>query len=86
MKCSPPSTDPRKHPAKTFIGRVEKGFDWLGYRLAPDGLRLAARAVDNFVARITRLYERTSVWPDRAARRGQYVRRWLRWATAGLGH
>ena len=32
-----------KHPDKTFVGRVEKGFDWLDYHLHPDGLRLAAR-------------------------------------------
>ncbi len=24
-----------KHPDKTFIGRVEKGFDWLGYHISP---------------------------------------------------
>ena len=75
--------DLRRHPAKTFMGRVEKGFDWLGCRLAPDGLRLTARTVDNFVACLARLYEHASGRPDRAARRGEYVRRW---ATAGLGH
>ena len=75
-----------QHPTKTFIGGVEKGFDWLGYRLSPDSLPLAARTVDNFVARMTRLYEHTSGRPDCAARRREYVRRWLRWATAGLGH
>ena len=70
--------DLRKHPAKTFIGRVEKGFDWLGYRLAPGGLRLAVRTVNNFVARMARLYEHTSGLSDRAAWRGEYVRRYLR--------
>ena len=74
----------RKHLAKTFIGRVEKGFDWLVYRLARgDGLHLAARTVGNSVARKTWLYEHTSGRPDRAARRGEYLRRWLHWATAG---
>jgi hypothetical protein len=26
-----------KHPDKTFIGRVERGFDFLGYRFGRDG-------------------------------------------------
>jgi hypothetical protein len=27
-----------KHPDKTFIGRIEKGFDFLGYHFSPEGL------------------------------------------------
>ncbi len=30
-----------KHPDKTFIGRIEKGFDFLGYHFSPDGLCVA---------------------------------------------
>ncbi len=30
------------HPDKTFIGRVEKGFDFLGYHFGPDGLSVPA--------------------------------------------
>ena len=30
-----------KHPAKTFIGRIEKGFDSLGYHFSPQGVTLA---------------------------------------------
>ncbi len=26
------------HLAKTFVGRVERGLTWLGYRVAPEGL------------------------------------------------
>ena len=38
-----------KHPDKTFIGRIEKGFDWLGYHLSSAGVRLAAKTIHNFV-------------------------------------
>ena len=31
----------KKHPAKTFIGRIEKGFDFLGYHFSPQGVTLA---------------------------------------------
>ncbi len=30
-----------KHPDKTFIGRIEKGFDFLGYHFSPEGLSMA---------------------------------------------
>ena len=71
-----------KHPDKTFIGRIEKGFDWLGYHLSPAGLRLATTTIHTFAARLTRLYEQESGTPDGVARLGQYVRRWVGWATA----
>ncbi len=32
-----------KHPDKTFIGRIERGFDFLGYHFGPEGLTSAAR-------------------------------------------
>ena len=73
-----------KHPAKTFIGRIAKGFDWLGYHLSPSGLRLAATTLHHFVTRLTRLYEQEAGRPDRAARLGQYVRRWRGWAAGGI--
>ena len=39
-----PIADPRanldKDPDKTFIGRIERGFDFLGYHVTPEGLRV----------------------------------------------
>jgi len=46
-----------KHPDKTFIGRIEKGFDFQGYHFRPEGLSIAQKTVENFVARAIRLYE-----------------------------
>ena len=46
-----------KHPDKTFIGRVERGFDFLGYHFSPAGLAVAEETVARFVARAIRLYE-----------------------------
>ncbi len=74
-----------KHPDKTCIGRIDKGFDWLGYHISPAGLRLAVPTLHNFATRLTRLYEQEAGRPDGAARLGQYVRRWVGWATGGLG-
>ena len=37
---------------KTFIGKIELGFDFLGYHFSPDGLRLAEKTVHNFAERL----------------------------------
>ncbi len=34
-----------KHPDKTFIGRIERGFDFLGYHFGPDGLSVAKKTI-----------------------------------------
>ena len=73
-----------KHPDKTFIGRIEKGFDLLGYHFSRQPLRLAAQTVRRFVARFHRLYEQQQTAPAGAACLGDYVTRWLRWTRAGL--
>jgi hypothetical protein len=72
------------HPDKTFIGRIERGFDFLGYHYSRKPLQLAASTVRHFVARLHRLYEQQKTAPEGAAVLGEYVTRWLRWTRAGL--
>ena len=70
---------------RTFIGRIERGFDFLGYHFGTDGLSVAKKTVENFVARAIRLYEQEPGEALASARLGRYVRRWVRWTGAGLG-
>lgn len=57
------------------------GFDFLGYRFDADGLiGVAKQAIENFVERASRLYER-GVSIERI---GEYVRRWLIWVRSGV--
>ena len=72
------------HPDKTFIGRVERGFDFLGYHITPHGLSVAEETLRRFVARVTRLYEQERSRPDGSAPLGLYVRRWTQWMGAGV--
>jgi RNA-directed DNA polymerase len=74
-----------KHPDKTFIGRIDKGFDFLGYHFDRARLTVAKATVERFVERATRLYEQGPGEPAGSARLGMYVRRWVRWLRAGLG-
>ncbi len=73
-----------KHPDKTFVGRTERGFDFLGYHFGPEGFTVAAKTIERFVARAIRLYEQEPGEACASARLGLYVRRWDRWAGAGL--
>ena len=74
----------RTHPDKTFIGRIERGFDFLGYHYSRKPLQLAASTVRHFVARLHLLYEQQKTAPEGAVVLGEYVTRWLRWTRAGL--
>lgn len=78
-----------KHPDKTFIGRITRGFDWLGYRIGQQGIQgPSKRALANFNEKRLRLYEqaRDSKVATKAIeyRVKIYVARWCQWLTAGI--
>ncbi|EAQ9101575.1 hypothetical protein DVZ67_24150 [Salmonella enterica subsp. enterica serovar Saintpaul] len=76
-----------QHPDKTFIGRVEKGFDWMGFWFTEKGgTSVAPRALENFRDRLRRLYERVRQMPAdvRHRRMAGYVRSWTTWVPASL--
>jgi RNA-directed DNA polymerase len=68
-----------KHPDKTSMGPIEKGFDFLGYHFSPEGLTLARKTIDNFVEKALRLYEQEP--PHlRMKRLGEYCHKWVGWS------
>jgi RNA-directed DNA polymerase len=69
-----------QHPDKTFIGRINRGFDFLGYAFTPAGLEVAPPAIERCVERVSRLYERGVD----LVHIGAYIRRWVQWARGGL--
>jgi len=73
-----------KHPAKTFIGRIERGFDFLGYHFSPAGLAVAKQTIVNFIEKASRLYEQERRAVSAASALEMYVRRWLRWTKSGI--
>jgi RNA-directed DNA polymerase len=77
-----------QYPDKTLIGRIEKGFDFLGYHFSRTGLRLAAKTIANAAEKLHRptlLIEREQkqTAPEGAAALDDYFTRWERWTTAG---
>jgi hypothetical protein len=71
-----------KHPDKTAMGRVTRGFDFLGYHLTPTGLSLAAQTLAHCAGKALRLYEQEPP-PLRVRRLGEYLSRWHGWALSG---
>jgi RNA-directed DNA polymerase len=73
-----------QHPDKTFIGRIERGFTFLGYWITKQGVTgVAPSAWEAFRGRVARLMSRMR--REEILRRiGQYVRRWKRWLLSGV--
>ncbi|QLK63802.1 transposase (plasmid) [Enterobacteriaceae bacterium Kacie_13] len=45
------------HPDKTQMGKLVKGFDWLGLWFSPEGITRSPRSIKNHLERCRRLYE-----------------------------
>ncbi|NEQ08667.1 MAG: hypothetical protein F6K37_22770 [Moorea sp. SIO4E2] len=69
-----------KHPDKTFIGRIARGFDFLGYWFSPAGLGIARKTVERMVENVARLYEHCAP----SERIEAYFLRWWRWVKGGI--
>ncbi len=72
-----------KHPDKTFIGRIERGFEFLGYHFSPAGVTVAAKTIAHFIEKASQLYEQKRSAVLTATALEMYVRRWVRWTTSG---
>lgn len=74
-----------QHPDKTFIGRVVRGFTFLGYQIGAVGIiGVAPSCWKGFEERVLRLYEQNAP-PDVIRQRiGDYARRWMRWVVSGV--
>jgi hypothetical protein len=70
----------KKHPEKTFIGRIEKGFEFLGYLFKPESLQVSVTTVKRAITKATQLYEQG----ESKQRIEKYWERWQRWASSGL--
>jgi hypothetical protein len=72
---------------KTFIGRIARGFDFLGCYVSRAALALAPKTLEKHATRWHRLYEqqKRKTARDGAALLDTYVLRWQRWCRAGSG-
>lgn len=73
-----------KHPDKTFIGRIEQGFNFLGYHFCPDELSVAEKTIEKFLVRAVQLYEQEQEEPCGSPLLGLNVRRWVSCLYSGI--
>ena len=67
--------------AKTYIGKISKGFDFLGYRFDSRGIiGLARKTVRNFINKTAKLYEQGAT----LERIGCYINQWYTWCRSGI--
>jgi RNA-directed DNA polymerase len=64
-------------PDKTFIGRISKGFDFLGYQFGKEKLTVSKRTIHNHFRRLTQLYEQKKHQPNWKMLLDDYRRRWV---------
>ena len=63
------------HSSKRLIGKLSKGFDFLGYRVVPGRpLRSSAENNHRFAEKFRRLYEQEAGW----LQLWRYAQRWRR--------
>lgn len=76
-------------PDKTFIGRFESTFNFLGYRFGLPSLALAEKTITNAVNRVNYPVfcikgKQKQTAPMRAVVLNNYITRWLRWVVKGI--
>ena len=70
----------KKHPDKTYIVWIHKGFDFLGYRLNLTEIQLSTKTKQRFIVKMSQFYEQGAS----KTRIGKYWQCWLRWALGGM--
>jgi RNA-directed DNA polymerase len=71
-------------PDKKFIGKISRGFDFLGYQFGKDKLTVSKRTAHNRFRRLTQLYEQKKHLPNWQILLDDYRRRWVTWVYAGI--
>ncbi|AOW77631.1 hypothetical protein A3Q34_12680 [Colwellia sp. PAMC 20917] len=71
-------------PDKTFIGRIEKEFDFLGYRFGEEKLTISKQTLENHIRRLTQLYEQKKHQPNWKMLLDDYRQRWVTWVYSGI--
>ena len=66
-------------PEKTFMGRCEKGFDFLGYHITLEGLTPNPQAQKRALDKALRRYAQGGHGPLK-----RYLKHWRKWAHGGL--
>ncbi len=66
---------------KTYIGKIKNGFDFLGYHLGPENLKISKKSIEKFAGNLVdRLYQPGYSSKDIF----RYSSNWLKYFNSGL--
>ena len=68
------------HPDKTYIGKIENGFDFLGYHFTLNKVSVAKVTLERALTKLRQLYEQGAT----IKRLAQYWKRFLQWVRGGV--
>jgi hypothetical protein len=71
-------------PDKTFIGRIEKEFDFLGYQFGKEKITVSKRTIQNHIRRLSQLYEQKKHQPNWKMLLDDYRQHWVTWVYSGI--
>jgi RNA-directed DNA polymerase len=71
-------------PDKTFIGKISKGLDLLGYQFEKEKITVSKRTIQNHIRRLTQLYEQNKHQPNWNMLLDDYRQRWVTWVYSGI--
>jgi RNA-directed DNA polymerase len=71
-------------PDKTFIGKISKGFEFLGYQFGKEKITVSKRTIQNHICRLTQLYEQNKHQPNWKMLIDDYRQRWVTWVYSGI--
>ena len=74
----------KQHPDKTTIGRINNGFDFLGYQFGQEKITVSKRTLQNHIRRITQLYEQKKHLPNWKMLFDDYRQHWVTWVYSGI--
>jgi RNA-directed DNA polymerase len=71
-------------PDKTFIGKISKGFDFLGYQFGKEKITVSTRTLHNHIRRLTQLYEQNKHQPNWKMLLDDYRQHWVTCVYSGI--
>jgi hypothetical protein len=74
----------KQHPDKTTIGRIENGFDFVGYQFGQEKITVSKRTLQNNIRRLTQLYELKKHLPNWKMLLDDYRQHWITWVYSGI--
>jgi len=74
----------KQHPDKTDIGRISNGFDFLGYQFGQEKITVSKRTLQNYIRRLSQLYEQKKHLPNWKILLDDYRQHWFTSVYSGI--